>query len=62
MTLKESKDNAATRRPVEDDKFDRHMKKARQSDIESRQETFILQSERTEERSKKIDEIKSSIY
>ena len=62
MTLKESKDSAASQRPVEKDKFDRHMKKARRTDVESRQEAFILQSERAEAQSEKISGIKPSVY
>lgn len=62
MTLTESKDKAAKARPVEKDKFDRHMKKARQTDIESRQEAFVLQSEDKEAWSERINGLKPSVY
>lgn len=62
MTLREAREKAEANRPVEEDKFDRHMKRARQLDIESRRRTFILQSERAEAHSEEISGIKPSVY
>lgn len=62
MTLEESKDRAAETRPVEKDKFDRHMERARRSDIKSKQEVFVLQSAQKEARIEKVNGIKPSVY
>ena len=62
MTLEESKEKAANTQPVENDKFDRHMERARRSDIESRQEAFVLQSEDDEAWSERVNGLKPSVY
>ena len=62
MTLKESEENAAMQRPVEKDMFDRHMRRARENDIKSRQKIFVRQSEVSAERQEKYRDIDSSIY
>lgn len=47
---------------VEDDKFDRHMKRARMSDIDSRKTIFDRQTEDGIKRRETIVNIQSSIY
>ena len=44
------------------DKFDRHMVRARQTDISNRKHIFVQQTEREQERQKSRQIIKSSIY
>lgn len=48
--------------PVEPDKFDRHMRKARRDDIASRRQTFITQSKTDSQRDREHDGICTSIY
>ena len=62
MTLKETKQKAKENRPVDGRKFDRHMARARRTDIESRQEIFVVQTEQSETRREKIVGIKPSLY
>lgn len=50
------------RKLVPDDKFDRHMKRARVKDIDSRKAIFDRQSERGEEFKQEIHNIKHSTY
>ena len=50
------------RKLVPDDKFDRHMKRARVKDIDSRKAIFDLQTERGEEFKQEIHNIKHSTY
>ena len=47
---------------VPDDKFDRHMKRARVKDIDSRKAIFDRQTERGEEFKQEIHNIKHSTY
>ena len=47
---------------VPPDKFDRHMVRARQTDISSRKHIFSQQTERENERQEQRQSIKSSIY
>ena len=47
---------------VPDDKFDRHMKRARLQDIDSRKNIFTSQSTDGAERSESRKNIKTSIY
>ena len=51
-----------TRKLVPDDKFDRHMKRARVKDIDSRKAIFDRQTERGEEFKQGIHNIKHSTY
>ena len=62
MTLKEAKEKAASSRPVEKDKFDCHMKRARTLDIESKRRIFVFQSEQEEILREEISGIKPSVY
>lgn len=50
------------RKLVPDDKFDRHMKRARVKDIDSRKAIFDRQTERGEEFKLEIHNIKHSTY
>ena len=50
------------RKLVPDDKFDRHMKRARVKDIDSRKAIFDRQTERGEEFKHEIHNIKHSTY
>jgi hypothetical protein len=50
------------RKLVPDDKFDRHMKRARVKDIDSRKAIFDRQTERGEEFKQEIHNIKHSTY
>ena len=49
-------------RLVPDDKFDRHMKRARLTDLSSRKKIFSLQSEVNASRREARNGLKSSIY
>ena len=62
MTLYESKKIAREKKPLENGKFDRHMRRARENDIASKEMAFVRQSE--EAKSKKDDTLKisTSIY
>ena len=62
MTLKEHKERASAAKPGEIDKFDRHMKKARISDIEARQNIFVSQSEDKSQRDKRLLLVEPSVY
>ncbi|MBQ8713044.1 MAG: hypothetical protein IJ551_09555 [Prevotella sp.] len=48
--------------PVEPDKFDRHMRKARRDDICSRRQTFISQSRADDNRDNRRQAISPSVY
>ena len=48
--------------PVEPDKFDRHMRKARRNDITSRRKVFLSQSEADTERDNQRQTINTSVY
>jgi hypothetical protein len=50
------------KRLVPDDKFDRHMKRARTKDIESRKAIFDLQTQESVERREQRIAINSSTY
>ena len=62
MTFIESQQVAANNEAVDATKFDRHMTKARQSDINSRQRIFVSQVENSEAVKVERNEIKPSIY
>lgn len=62
MTLEESQQKAIETQGVEAGKFDRHMRRARQNDIESRKKVFIHQSEQTVFRNEQFSSIKPSVY
>ena len=49
-------------RLVSDDKFDRHMKRARLQDIDSRKQIFDNQTENGLKRRENIKKIKTSVY
>ena len=51
-----------TKKLVPPDKFDRHMARARQTDITSRKRIFSLQTEETETRQQARSSIKHSTY
>ena len=48
--------------PVEPDKFDRHMKKARQDDLEARRSQYIIQGVAQTQRDQRICGIIPSVY
>ncbi len=48
--------------PVEPDKFDRHMRKARRDDITSRRQTFVSQSRADDIRDTRRQSITPSVY
>lgn len=50
------------KRLVPADKFDRHMKRARQSDVNSRKKIFSLQTEVNDQRQEARMSLKSSTY
>ena len=62
MTFIESQQVAERNRHIDENKFDRHMTKARQSDINSRQKIFVSQVENSEAAKVERNEIKPSIY
>ena len=49
-------------RAIPEDKFDQHMKRARENDINCRKKTFLRQTEASVERENKISGIKPSVY
>ena len=49
-------------RLVPSDKFDRHMKRARVRDIESRKVAFCANTESTQQRKERNKNIKTSVY
>lgn len=62
MTHQKAINASRQRRLVEDDKFDRHMKRARISDIDSRKIIFDQQTKDGIKRREMIVNIQSSIY
>ena len=62
MTHQESIKASRQRKLVEDDKFDRHMARARVRDIDSRKAVFDRQTEEGISRSESRKSIQSSIY
>ena len=62
MTHQESIKASRQRRLVEDNKFDRHMKRARVNDIDSRKTTFDRQTEDSIKRREMIVNIQTSCY
>lgn len=48
--------------PVEADKFDRHMRKARKSDMNARRRIFINQGNADSDRETRRSNIQSSVY
>ena len=62
MTHQELIKASRQRRLVENDKFDRHMKRARMSDINSRKTTFDLLTEDSIKRQEMIANIQPSCY
>ena len=62
MTHPEALKASRQQKLVPDDKFDRHMTKARVNDIESRKTIFDRQTEEHQERETKRKNLKSSIY
>ena len=62
MTHLESIQASRRRRLVPNDKFDRHMKRARVKDIDSRKAIFNRQTENDISRREARQNIKSSIY
>lgn len=62
MALEEAIKKSQEAQPIPADKFDEHMKRARETDIESRKKTFVCQSEAEEEREEKRRGLRSSIY
>ena len=62
MTHPEALKASRQQKLVPDDKFDRHMARARVNDIESRKTIFDRQTEERQERETKRKNLKSSIY
>lgn len=62
MTFQESITLSRGKRLVPADKFDRHMKRARRIDGESRKASFRRLNESGVERRERISKIKSSFY
>ena len=62
MTHQKAINASRQRRLVEDDKFDRHMKRARVNDIDSRKTIFNQQTEDGIKRHEMITNIQSSCY
>jgi hypothetical protein len=62
MTLHETINISRRKRLVEDDKFDKHMRKARVQDIDSRKAIFCQQTENTINESEKRASITPSFY
>lgn len=62
MTYLENVTQSRNRKLVPDDKFDRHMIKARRTDGESRKACFCRQNENGMERRVRIANIKPSCY
>ena len=62
MTHQKAINASRQRRLVEDDKFDRHMKRARVNDIDSRKTIFNQQTEDGIKRRETIANIQSSCY
>ena len=62
MTYAENLKQSRNKRLVPADKFDRHMKRARRIDIESRRACFCRQNESGMERHESIANIKPSYY
>lgn len=62
MTHQEAIKKSRDCKLVPDDKFDRHMARARVKDIDSRKAIFVRQTERGEEFKKEIHNIKHSTY
>ena len=62
MTYTENIKQSRNKRLVPDDKFDRHMKRSRRTDGESRKSTFCRLNESGNERRERIANIKPSFY
>lgn len=62
MEYKEAVTMSRQRKLVEDDKFDRHMRRARIGDIESRRSIFCNQTQGQREKETQRTNIKSSTY
>ena len=62
MSIETSIEVSRNTKSVPDDKFDRHMKRARVNDIESRRKTFVRQTEVSVEREEKRRDLTPSVY
>lgn len=62
MSLEKCIELAQEDKSVHADKFDKHMKRARVQDIESRQKAFVLQTELDIERCNRLSGIVPSVY
>ena len=60
--MKECLHMSAKKELVPDDKFDKHMQKARVDDIDSRKSQFVRQSEQSVRKNDERKNLKSSIY
>jgi len=61
-TIDRKPPQVALTEPVEPDKFDRHMRKARRDDISSRRKVFVSQSRAEDERDSRRQDISPSVY
>ena len=62
MTYQENIQQSRNKRLVPKDKFDRHMKRARRTDGESRKSAFCRLNESEIDRRERISKIKPSFY
>ena len=62
MALEEAIKKSQEAQPVPADKFDEHMKRARETDIESRKKTFVRQSDDAIEKEEKRRGLRTSVY
>lgn len=62
MNYKENIKQSRNKRLVPEDKFDRHMKRARRTDVESRKSAFCRLNESGNERRERVANIKPSFY
>ena len=62
MSIEKCIELAQEKTNVPADKFDKHMKRARVQDMESRQKAFVLQTELDMERDNRLSAITPSVY
>lgn len=61
-TIDRKPPQVALTEPVEPDKFDRHMRKARRDDISSRRKVFVSQARADDDRDARRQTITPSVY
>ena len=62
MTIETSIKMSEEAKAIPQDKFDNHMKRARENDIDSRKKAFVRQTEASVERENRINGLKPSVY